>query len=258
MLTPPSLAVHRRGVHGDVSIVLLHGFTQNSRCWSPFDDLLSTDHEIVAIDLPGHGDSAAIVSDLEGAAQLVAAVIEPSIVVGYSMGGRIALHLALARPDLVRGLVLIGATAGIDDPHERAARRDADDRLADHLTAIGLDAFLDEWLAQPLFAGLDDRSAHRDARRHNTTAGLDASLRLAGTGTQEPLWDRIGVLDMPVLVMAGSDDAKFSEIGARLVTSIGSNATMVSVDRAGHSAHLERPEDCVRAIRDWWTAINRR
>lgn len=258
MLTPPDLAVHRRGALGGAPIVLLHGFTQNSRCWAPFDAYLGTHHEIVAIDLPGHGDSAGIVSDLEGTAQLVAAVIEPSIVIGYSMGGRIALHLALARPELVRGLVLIGATGGIDDPDDRAARRAADDRLADHLSAVGLDTFLDEWLAQPLFAGLDDHTAHRDARGDNTAAGLDASLRLAGTGTQEPLWDRLGDLDMPVLVVVGSDDAKFTEIGHRLVTSIGSNASMITIADAGHSAHLERPDDCARAITDWLSMLNRR
>src|SRR5690606_23536537 len=111
----------------------------------------------------------------------------PATYVGYSMGGRLALHLALARPDLVRRLVLIGATGGIDDEDDRAARRAADERLAAHLEQVGVATFVDEWLAQPLFAGLSPTAAARDERLANTAEGLASSLRLAGTGTQEPL-----------------------------------------------------------------------
>ena len=88
--------------------------------------------------------------------------------VGYSMGGRVSLHAALAHPDAVERLVLIGATAGIDDPDERAARREADDRLADHIEAVGVPAFIDEWLANPLFAGLTEATALRSDRLRNT------------------------------------------------------------------------------------------
>jgi pimeloyl-ACP methyl ester carboxylesterase len=139
-------------------------------------------------------------------------------------------------------------TAGIDDDEERAARRAADGVLADRLEDIGTDAFLDEWLAQPLFAGLpaDGRGA-----RSRDAAGLAWSLRLAGTGTQEPLWDRLGELAMPVLVVAGERDEKFRTLGARLVEGIGANAELAVVADAGHAAHLERPDGFLAAVRPW-------
>ena len=116
----------------------------------------------------------------------------PATYVGYSMGGRLCLHLALARPETVERLVLVSATAGIEDDDERATRRAADDALATSLERDGVDAFLDGWLAQPMFATLADPGL--DDRRRNVAAGLASSLRLAGTGTQQPLWDRLASL----------------------------------------------------------------
>jgi pimeloyl-ACP methyl ester carboxylesterase len=138
-------------------------------------------------------------------------------------------------------LVLVGATAGIDDRAERSARREADERLAADLERDGLDAFLERWLANPLFAGLSPEDASLDARRQNTVAGLAASLRLTGTGSQEPLWDRLGGLPMPVLVVAGEDDTKFTELGERLVEAIGASAALAVIPGAGHAVHLEQP-----------------
>jgi pimeloyl-ACP methyl ester carboxylesterase len=167
------------------------------------------------------------------------------------MGARTCLHLALLRPDVVTALVLLGGTAGIDDPDERAARRTADDALADRLERIGTEAFLDEWLAQPLFAGLPPEG--RGARSADA-AGLAWSLRLAGTGTQEPLWSRLAELTMPVLVVAGERDARFRALGDRLVAGIGAGATMAVVPDAGHAAHLERPEAFLALVRPWLAA----
>jgi 2-succinyl-6-hydroxy-2,4-cyclohexadiene-1-carboxylate synthase len=245
---------HRRADGTADRLVLVHGFTQTGRCWGPFADDLARDHEVVLVDAPGHGGSAGIAADLPTGALLLADTGGPATYVGYSMGGRLALHLALARPDLVSRLVLIGATGGIDDEAERAARRAADDRLADHLVDVGVPAFLDEWLAQPLFAGLTPSAAARDERLANTAAGLASSLRLAGTGTQEPLWDRLAAVDVPVLVLAGVDDAKFSNIARRLARAIGPTATVALVPRAGHSAHLENPADTASIIRRWLRA----
>jgi 2-succinyl-6-hydroxy-2,4-cyclohexadiene-1-carboxylate synthase len=167
------------------------------------------------------------------------------------MGGRLALHLALGRPDLVQGLVLLGATAGIEDDSERAARRRADEALAGLLERDGLDAFLERWLAGPLFADLPAEAAGLDDRRRNTVEGLAASLRLAGTGAQAPLWRQLPNLSMPVLVLAGERDEKFAAIGRRLAATIGSNASAASIPDAGHAAHLERPDALVAALRSW-------
>jgi len=232
-------------------LVLVHGFTQTGRHWAPVAAGLAADHEVVRVDAPGHGRSGAVAADLWTGAGLVAEQGGEATYVGYSMGGRLCLHVALARPDLVRGLVLLGATAGIDDPTERAARRDADEALARRLETDGLEPFLADWLAQPLFAGLHESAAGATARRENTPAGLASSLRLTGTGSQEPLWERLGELSMPVLVLAGAEDVKFAALGRRLVEAVGSDAVLALVPEAGHAAHLEQPAAFVALLRAW-------
>ena len=235
-------------------VVLAHGFTQTARSWETFEALLRAampDVETVAVDLPGHGDSSASPdADLWASAEHLVAQGGPGTYVGYSMGGRVALHAALTHPDHVRALVLIGATAGLDDPAERQARRDADERLADHIESVGVPTFIDEWLANPLFAGLTDATAQRSDRLRNTAAGLSASLRATGTGTQTPLWDRLGEIAGPVLVLVGERDTKFTELGRRLTDGI-PDAQLVVVPDAGHSVHLEQPEATVAALTAW-------
>jgi 2-succinyl-6-hydroxy-2,4-cyclohexadiene-1-carboxylate synthase len=232
-------------------LVLVHGFTQTGRCWGPFADDLARDHEVVAVDAPGHGGSSDVRADLTTGAELLGRAGGTATYVGYSMGGRLSLHLALARPDLVQRLVVVGATGGIDDPDDRATRRAADEALAAHLEQVGLEVFLQEWLAQPLFAGLPPSAACLDERRRNTVTGLASSLRLAGTGTQEPLWGHLGRIEVPVLVMAGVDDGRFSSVAGRLARAIGPTATVALVPRAGHSAHLENPADAASIVRRW-------
>jgi 2-succinyl-6-hydroxy-2,4-cyclohexadiene-1-carboxylate synthase len=234
--------------------VLAHGFTQSAQSWATIRRLLESrlpGATTIAVDLPGHGDAEPPADlDLWASAELLADQGGAGVYVGYSMGGRVALHTALARPEVVERLVLIGATAGIDDPDERAARRAADERLADHIEAVGVPTFIDEWLTNPLFAGLTDDTALRDDRLRNTSAGLAASLRATGTGTQIPLWDRLGEIECPVLVLVGEHDAKFTDLGRRLVDGL-PRAELVVVPGAGHSVHLEQPEATVDAIAAW-------
>lgn len=170
---------------------------------------------------------------------------------GYSMGGRYALHVALRHPELVERLVLVSTTAGIDDEAERAARRDSDEALARRLEEEGLEPFLRWWLAQPLFASLPAEAAQIERRLEGTATGLASSLRLAGTGTQEPLWHRLAELAMPVLVIAGSLDAKYLSLGRRLAESIGPSAAFEVVPGAGHSCHLEKPEAFLEVLTTW-------
>jgi 2-succinyl-6-hydroxy-2,4-cyclohexadiene-1-carboxylate synthase len=230
--------------------VLVHGFTQTGRSWGRVADDLATDHEVVLPDAPGHGGSALVRADLWRAGELLGA-FGPATFVGYSMGGRCCLHTALRWPERVERLVLLGATAGIDDDGERAARRASDDELADSIERDGVDAFLARWLAQPLFARLPDDPTDRATRATNTAAGLASSLRLAGTGTQEPTWHRLGALAMPVLVLAGALDTKFVALGERLAAGIGANATFATVPDAGHAAHAERPATFLAIVRAW-------
>lgn len=235
-------------------LALVHGFTQTRRCWEPIASALAADHELVLIDAPGHGGSAHVQTDLAHGGRLIAQAAGPATFLGYSMGGRFVLHTALDQPDMVKGLVLVGATAGLEDPDERAARVADDEARARRIEAIGVAEFIDEWLALPLFAGLSAGAAHRDERLANTAGGLASSLRLAGTGTQRPSWDRLAELDMPVLVVAGALDTKFVALGERLVAAIGPNATFATIDGAGHTAHLEAPDRFLAVLRPWLAA----
>ncbi len=232
-------------------LVLVHGFTQTRAHWGPVANELAADHEVVRVDAPGHGASAHLAAGLGDGADLLAATAGRATYVGYSMGGRLCLHLALARPDLVAGLVLVGVNAGIDDRDERRLRIAADEGWARRLEDEGVDAFLAQWLAQPLFAGLDERAADVAARRENTATGLAASLRLAGTGVQEPLWERLGELAMPVLAGAGAGDPRFAALARRLAGAVGDNAEVALVAGAGHSAHLEAPAAFLEVLRPW-------
>lgn len=238
-------------------IVFLHGFSQNSGCIGPLPTILDGSIRFRAPDLPGHGRSPAPSSD-EGDLWTVAGSIASSMgnatYVGYSMGGRCSLHVALAHPEVVDRLVLIGATAGIADAVQRRRRTAGDLALAERLERIGIDAFTAEWLDQPLFARLP-RWARFDAERQlNGTQGLAWSLRHCGTGSMQPLWDQLAGIDCPVLVLAGEFDDRYVALGARMADAIGANAEFAVIGGAGHSVHLEQPEATAESITDF---INR-
>jgi 2-succinyl-6-hydroxy-2,4-cyclohexadiene-1-carboxylate synthase len=232
-------------------LALVHGFTQTRGSWQTLATGLMGDHEVVTIDAPGHGEAADVQVGLVEGGQLLADTAGPATCIGYSMGGRFCLHTALFAPEALRGLVLVSTTGGIDDADQRAARRDADERLADRIESIGVPAFVDEWLAQPLFATLSREAADLPDRLANTAAGLASSLRLAGTGTQRALWNDLEEIQVPVLIVAGELDTKFVSAGARLAGSIGPNATFEVVGEAGHTVHLEQPHAFTRVLRTW-------
>lgn len=223
-------------------LVAVHGFTQTHRSWLPIAQRLSTDHQFTLVDAPGHGASSAVRAELWEGARMIAEVGGEAGYVGYSMGARLCLHVALQHPDLVRSLVLVGGHPGIVDPGQRARRHADDDALARRLEAQGVPVFVDEWLDQPLFSSLDTTAAGREDRLTNTTEGLASSLRRAGTGSQDPLWDRLPELTMPVMIVAGALDAKFTDLGRRAAAAIGDHARVALIAGAGHACHLERPD----------------
>ncbi len=232
-------------------IVLLHGFGQTGRCWGPLAPALARDHEVVRLDAPGHGGSTAVAADLPTTGRLMAEAGGPAIYLGYSMGARMALHVATEAPEAMRALVLVGGTPGIEDDAERAERRVADRALAQRIRDDGVDAFVDRWLAMPMFAGLPPDGRFEDERRSNTTEGLATSLEMAGTGSQRPLWDALATIEAPVLVMAGADDDRYAAIADRMAAAIGANARAARVEGAGHSAHLEQPVRFVDVVVEW-------
>jgi 2-succinyl-6-hydroxy-2,4-cyclohexadiene-1-carboxylate synthase len=233
-------------------VVLLHGFTQTRQSWRRTIAALGGRYRALAPDLPGHGLAAERrpASFAACAAYVRALADEPCVLVGYSMGGRIALFTALTQPALVQRLVLVGASPGIADAAEREARRRSDVALAERIESIGIAAFAQVWGAQELFGGQDARvaaAAHAD-RLRNTPHGLAAALRGLGTGVMPPLWDRLGELAMPVSLVVGERDAKFRAIAGRMAPAIPECRVEV-VDGAGHAAQLEQPGIVAAAIR---------
>lgn len=232
-------------------IVLVHGFTQTRNCWGPIADDLANDHTVVRVDAPGHGMSSEIMAGLRGGGRLIADQGGEAVYLGYSMGGRYLIHLALGNPELVKGLVLVGATAGIEDPTERAERAVADEATSRRIRELGLLEFLRNWVAAPMFQGLPPERQFLMERMENTVDGLSNSVVQAGTGNQDPSWDKLGRLEMPVLVVAGEDDEKYATIGRRMAETIGANAVFEAIPGAGHAAHLERSEDFLGVLRGW-------
>jgi 2-succinyl-6-hydroxy-2,4-cyclohexadiene-1-carboxylate synthase len=246
------LSIGQPAPSGPGPLVFLHGFTQTGASWGPVVDALEVGSRIFLPDAPGHGRSAAVQADLWATADLLAEAIPGEATwVGYSMGGRTALHVALAHPDRVLRLVLISTSAGIEDPGKRAARRAADDELAQRIQREGTERFLAGWLAQPLFATLSPADAGLDDRLTNIPAGLASSLRLAGAGAQGSLWPRLGELGahrVPVLLIAGELDHDYRHYAARMAQLIGPTACTETIMGAGHACHLERPAEVAAAI----------
>ncbi len=215
-----------------MKVSFIPGFTQTAACWKPITDILDPPINCVQIDVPAD-------ADFVGTASSIGEAAGRSIFVGYSMGGRLAIQLALARPDLVEGLVLISSSPGIAD-HAQRRRRYLDDlALADRIESQGRETFLDEWLAQPLFEGID--LVH--ARRHRlpTAPAIASQLRRLSQGIQPPLWDRLAELKMPVVLVAGERDPDYVGIAAEMLSEIGMNATIEIVPDCSHAVAIEWP-----------------
>lgn len=245
-----------------VPVVMVHGFTQNAACLRGFGTAviaaLATEGipaRATLVDAPGHGASEHDQADLIDAARLLVEAGGRGHYIGYSMGGRMLLHAALLFPERFDSLTLIGATAGIEDGNERAARAVADEQLAERLESEGLASFLDYWLDLPLFSSLPESSSCRAERLTNRPAGLAASLRSCGTGNQYPLWDRLPAIDVAVQVIAGTGDAKFTALGRRMVADL-PNARFDPVE-GGHAVHSERPNEVARLVASFIAAVRR-
>jgi 2-succinyl-6-hydroxy-2,4-cyclohexadiene-1-carboxylate synthase len=242
--------------------VLLHGFTGSAATWGEplVDGLTGAGLTPVLVDLPGHGREA---ERSDPAAFTLEAVLGhvvragdwPADVVGYSMGGRIALHFAAAFPERVRRLVLESASPGLAAEAERVARRASDEALAAQLLSGGIEPFVDAWEAQPLFesrAGVDAsvRAHQRQLRLRNDPAGLAAALRGFGTGALPSLWERLAEIAVPTLLVVGALDPKFVEIARRMARAM-PDARVLEVAGAGHTVHLERPDAWLAAVAEF-------
>jgi 2-succinyl-6-hydroxy-2,4-cyclohexadiene-1-carboxylate synthase len=262
--TAPHWAWRTWGDPDRPTLLLLHGFTGRAAFWAPLAEPWAARWFVMAPDLPGHGDSGAPgpAYGLAEAAEAVADKLradgrEGVTVMGYSLGGRLALHLATAHPERVSRLVLIGASAGLPDAAARAERRASDAGWATVLREEGLAVFLDAWESLPLFEGHGRmpearRRWLRDLRAGQRAEGLAASLEAFGLGSQSPLQDALSSLTVPTWWMAGERDTKFAAIAEQMADRMPS-AWAVLVPRAGHNVPFEQPQ----ALTDFVDALER-
>ena len=253
----------RGEAHPD-AVLLLHGFAGDRTAWEEVARGLAVTHRVVVPDLPGHGETR--VRDGAGrhgmshACRLLEALtraltIERCTVIGYSMGGRLALHAALEIPALVERLVLESASPGLATNQERRARRETDEELARFLESHPIEAFVDRWEALPLFATQqaltpEAKSQIRRRRLACDRGGLAASLREMGTGAQAWLGDRLAKVGAPVLMIAGERDAKFAGIAREMLRSLPDGRLCV-IPGAGHDVHTEAPAVFLDVVRDF-------
>jgi 2-succinyl-6-hydroxy-2,4-cyclohexadiene-1-carboxylate synthase len=247
-------------VEGDgPAVTLLHGFTQSGRSWREVIATMPAGWRWIVPDLRGHGETRiqpgapctmdACTADLEMLWDHLG--IDRTHLVGYSMGGRLALNVTARRPERIISLLTVGAHAGLEG-EARESRRQGDEALAQRIEKDGLEAFINYWTALPLFAGLERRGPSfmaqvRAERMRNTTAGLAASLRGMGAGEMEPLWDQLGRVMLPSTFVAGQLDHGYVA-SARRLASIVPDSRVEIVLRAGHSVHQERPEAFARVL----------
>jgi 2-succinyl-6-hydroxy-2,4-cyclohexadiene-1-carboxylate synthase len=248
----PDLNYETSGGRSSPTFLFLHGFMGSSADWREVMVMMGDRASCIAVDLPGHGTSLGLPPDtytMEGATRAVIRTLDDlqilrPLVAGYSMGGRLALYLALRYPNRCAGLILESASPGLESEGERAARRAADESQAERLESADFEAFLRDWYAQPLFAPLarDEVLLRRtiEARRRNDPGELARSLRGMGTGSQPSLWGELEGLAVLALAIAGELDEKYAGISSRMA-GINPRIESAIVPGAGHTIHAETP-----------------
>ena len=244
-------------------LLLMHGFTGRGTAWGAHATAFARAFRVVVVDLPGHGRTGTGPQErmsVERTADDLATILEradaaPAHILGYSLGARVALRLAVAHPALVRRLIVESPSAGLATAEERANRRAADDALAARIERDGIDAFVAEWERQPVFASHASLPPARAARLRsmrlaNDPHGLAASLRGAGQGVMEPLHDLLAGVTAPTLVIAGALDDGGRPRAEQVARGI-PGARLAIIDNAGHTPHLERGSVFRRLVADF-------
>ncbi|MBM7704811.1 2-succinyl-6-hydroxy-2,4-cyclohexadiene-1-carboxylate synthase [Metabacillus iocasae] len=253
------LSVNDISYHVDVQgegepLLLLHGFTGSSETWkSCYDEWEG--YRLISLDIIGHGqtDSPEDVAfyKMEAMCEAIASILQElnvskAHVLGYSMGGRLALSFATRYPHYVQSLILESASPGLLTEEERESRRKSDNDLAQQIESCGIESFVNKWENIPLFASQKKLPAEiqrtiRQERLRNTERGLANSLRGMGTGEQKPLWDTLASLHLPVLLIAGADDQKFCDIANQMEKWLPKSTKKIILS-AGHAIHVEQPQ----------------
>ncbi len=253
--------VERRGEKHLPTIVLLHGFTGSTKTWHEVAHTLSKQYYVIAVDLIGHGKTESPlapdryrmdeqIADLHHLFQVLQ--LKKPLLLGYSMGGRVALGYAATYPERIKGLLLESSSPGLRTEHERNVRCQADTKLADRIENDGIEKFVDFWQEIPLFRSqkrlsTERQLAVRNERLKQNPIGLANSLRGIGTGSQPSFWDELERLKFPVLLLTGSEDEKFENI-AREMKRLFPNVLHESIKDAGHAIHVEKPRQFATMI----------
>ncbi|MCY0880862.1 MAG: 2-succinyl-6-hydroxy-2,4-cyclohexadiene-1-carboxylate synthase [Firmicutes bacterium] len=255
------------GQPGRPAIVLFHGFTGSFHTWEDFARHWQSRYFVVMPDLPGHHHSGTpwrwedceLTCTAKSMVDLMKALGYTQFrVLGYSLGGRLALHLAAFFPHAVTQLVLESTTAGLPTEEERRQRRQKDWQLAQQIETQGISWFVDYWSRLPLFSSqlrlspeVWDRQ--QTQRRRHSPLGLAQSLRGAGTGQQQNLWPYLPRLSIPVQLIVGSCDSKFQQIGRQMQQAL-PNARTALIPQAGHAVHLEQPQRFFQTVTEFWNS----
>jgi 2-succinyl-6-hydroxy-2,4-cyclohexadiene-1-carboxylate synthase len=234
-------------------VVFLPGFMQHADAWSPVAAAVGERYPSQIVDFSTWTFEGRL-------AEIRAATQAGDVLVGYSMGGRLALHAALREPDRYAGVALVGVSPGIEDPGEGAARVQADEELALWIESSSIEDVVARWEHNLVFASQSPAlvAAQRPGRLAHSPADLASLLRSAGQGAMVPVWERLGELQMPVLALAGEHDSKYREAAQRMRSSAraaGTRIDAVAIPGTGHAAHLERPDAVRDALLEWLLSL---
>lgn len=254
---------------GDEVIVFLHGFTGTHRTWQTCGDRLRKHFRILSVDILGHGltespfdwkryDITKVAADIINILDQLH--INRAHFVGYSMGGRLALTIAVLYPDRVASLLLESSTPGLKTEEERWERRKQDEMLANQILQNGLVSFVEYWEQLSLFAGLrklplEQQQELRHERLSHNPIGLANSLIGMGTGAMPSWWEHLRQLSMPIQLVTGENDTKFVHI-ANQMTAYNPNILHTTIPDSGHTVHLEQPEAFFEVLWNFYSSQN--
>jgi 2-succinyl-6-hydroxy-2,4-cyclohexadiene-1-carboxylate synthase len=227
------------------TVIFIPGFMQPAEAWSEVAERLPERYPSVLLTHRQHEREGRLAEIAETARD----VAGPVVLCGYSLGGRLALHAAVREPSGYAGLVVLGAAAGIDEPGARAARQQADEKLASWMETQPIEQIVEIWERQPLFADQSEPliEAQRPGRLAQDPRSLAVLLRTAGQGTMEPIWGHLGLLQMPVLALAGDRDERYRRASRRIASEV-PNGYAAVIEHAGHAAHLQQPDEFADAL----------
>jgi 2-succinyl-6-hydroxy-2,4-cyclohexadiene-1-carboxylate synthase len=233
-------------------MIFLHGFVGSMVDWLPACHHFSSDYQCLLLDLPGHGKTQATRSSdytVSATARSLIRLLDskktgPSVLIGYSMGGRLALYLAVHYPDYFDKVILVSTSPGLQKKKDRLARQINDKRLADEMGNMTIEAFLQKWYDQPLFNSLKEHPKFEELLRQrlgNQVKNWPASLRGMGVGKQPSLWNKLEYLKMPVLILVGEKDQKFRYIAFQM-KDLNPNFIISIIPQCGHVIHVENED----------------